>query len=47
MFGNVPYVFPGALQVTGLGPISDAQVGRSRWDDPNVAAEVTLRNVVG
>jgi hypothetical protein len=42
MFGNVPYVFPAALQVTGLGPISDALVGRTRWDDPRVATEASI-----
>lgn len=43
MSGNPSYPIPAAVQVVGLGPISDALVGRIRWDNPLVlidAAEV-------
>ena len=42
MFGSVPYAFPAATQITGLGAVSDALVGRVRWDNPAVVAEQTL-----
>ena len=36
MFGAVPYAFPAASQICGLGAISDTLVGRVRWDNPSV-----------
>ena len=39
MFGAVPYAFPAASQICGLGAISDALVGRVRWDNPSVMFE--------
>ncbi|PMD28738.1 hypothetical protein L207DRAFT_389151, partial [Hyaloscypha variabilis F] len=34
-----PFPFPGAVEVTGLGNISDALVGRLAWDSPVVQEE--------
>jgi hypothetical protein len=39
MYGAIPYRFPGTVVLTGLGPLSDALVGRRRWDDPAVLRE--------
>jgi hypothetical protein len=33
-YGKIPYAFPAATQLNRLGPLSDALVGRIRWDDP-------------
>ncbi|KAK2766112.1 hypothetical protein FQN54_007627 [Arachnomyces sp. PD_36] len=37
---TVPFRFPAAVQLTGLGSISDALVGRVRWDTPEVLTEI-------
>jgi hypothetical protein len=42
LFGQPPYAFPAAVPVTGLGPISDALVGRIRWDNPLVLQDLEL-----
>ncbi|KAJ5179718.1 hypothetical protein N7492_002928 [Penicillium capsulatum] len=34
--------FPAAVQLTGLGPISDALVGRSRWDVHSVIGDLNM-----
>ncbi|KAE9362577.1 hypothetical protein N431DRAFT_299223, partial [Stipitochalara longipes BDJ] len=34
-----PFPFPAAVEVTGLGNISDALVGRLSWDSPVVQEE--------
>ncbi|KAE8153057.1 hypothetical protein BDV25DRAFT_137298 [Aspergillus avenaceus] len=39
-YATVPYAFPAAVQLTGLGAISDALVGRRRWDSPEVREEL-------
>jgi hypothetical protein len=39
MYGAIPYRFPGTVVLTGLGALSDALVGRRRWDDPAVLRE--------
>jgi hypothetical protein len=31
-YGAIPYKFPAAVEITGLGPLSDALVCRRRWD---------------
>ena len=36
MFSSVPYAFPASVPLAGLGPISDALIGRVRWDNPSV-----------
>ena len=33
MFSSVPYAFPATVQLGGQGAISDALVGRVRWDN--------------
>jgi hypothetical protein len=38
-YGAIPYRFPAAVELTGLGALSDALVGRRRWDSPQVLAE--------
>lgn len=38
-YGKLPYCFPGSVPLTGLGPLSDALVGRQRWDSPTVSRE--------
>ena len=40
VYGTVPYAFPAAIQLDGLGPISDALVGRKKWEDPEVQLEL-------
>jgi hypothetical protein len=40
LYSKVPYAFPAALPLTGLGAISNALVGRIRWDSPMVRAEL-------
>ncbi|KAJ5630033.1 hypothetical protein N7528_003690 [Penicillium herquei] len=35
-----PYSFPGLAQLTGLGPISDALVGRIKWTEWSVVSEL-------
>ncbi|KAJ9191444.1 hypothetical protein DTO164E3_8849 [Paecilomyces variotii] len=40
IYATIPYAFPAAVPVTGLGSISDALVGRVRWDNPAVQAEL-------
>ncbi|KAK2795510.1 hypothetical protein FQN52_005277 [Onygenales sp. PD_12] len=42
LYGTIPYRFPAAVAVTGLGAISDALVGRLRWDDPMVRQEQSI-----
>ena len=37
---RVPYRFPAAGHLAGLGPISDALMGRLTWDDPQVVADL-------
>jgi hypothetical protein len=41
-FGKVPYAFPAAVPLRGLGHISDALVGRIKWTTPAVMNEVQL-----
>lgn len=40
--GTVPYPFPGAVHLQGLGAISDALVGRRRWDNTSVVSELDV-----
>lgn len=40
MYGKVPYSFPADTQLTGLGAVSDALVGRRHWRELDVLAEV-------
>jgi len=42
MYGKMPYAFPAAFQITGLGAISDALVGRIKYDDPKFLHEVSI-----
>jgi hypothetical protein len=35
-YGSIPYKFPAAVEVAGLGALSDALVCRRRWDSPAV-----------
>lgn len=42
MLGAPPYPFPAAVQVTGLGQISDALVGRVRWTHPEATNQLAL-----
>ena len=37
-YGDIPYAFPAAIALTGLGPLSDAAVGRVKYDMPAVVA---------
>ncbi|PYI34400.1 hypothetical protein BP00DRAFT_336966 [Aspergillus indologenus CBS 114.80] len=39
-YSIVPYTFPATLQLTGLGAISDALVGRVKWTNPAVLLEL-------
>jgi hypothetical protein len=41
-YGTIPYKFPAAVPLVGLGGVSDALIGRQRWDTPNVMREVRL-----
>ncbi|EFW15145.1 conserved hypothetical protein [Coccidioides posadasii str. Silveira] len=41
-YASVPYRFPTAIQLQGLGAISDALVGRIRWDNPLVIEELDI-----
>lgn len=36
LFGTVPYQFPAAIEISGLGPLSDALVARIKWNSPLV-----------
>ncbi len=45
MFGAPPYPFPAATHLSGLGPISDALVGRLRWG--NTTVKEALRGLLG
>ncbi|KIN05310.1 hypothetical protein OIDMADRAFT_87584, partial [Oidiodendron maius Zn] len=38
-YGAIPYRFPAAVELTGLGPLSDALVYRRRWDSLQVLLE--------
>jgi hypothetical protein len=38
-YGAIPYRFPAAVEVAGLGALSDALVCRRRWDSPAVLQE--------
>ena len=40
--GAVPYAFPGAVHLQGLGAISDALVGRRRWTNTSVISELDV-----
>lgn len=42
MYGAIPYRFPAAVEVTGLGAISDALVCRRRWDSVHVLRERSI-----
>ncbi|KAJ5552094.1 hypothetical protein N7494_001472 [Penicillium frequentans] len=42
MYGKVPYAFPAALPISGTSAISDALVGRHRWDNPLVIASLRV-----
>ncbi|KMU74204.1 hypothetical protein CISG_10321 [Coccidioides immitis RMSCC 3703] len=41
-YASVPYRFPTAIQLQGLEVISDALVGRVRWDNPTVIEELDI-----
>jgi len=41
-YGKIPFAFPAATQLTGLGLISDALVGRIRWDNLAIIDEVEI-----
>ena len=41
-FSAPPYAFPAAVQVTGLGAVSDALVGRVRWTNPAVINDMSI-----
>ncbi|EAS32718.2 uncharacterized protein CIMG_03742 [Coccidioides immitis RS] len=41
-YASVPYRFPTAIQLQGLEAISDALVGRVRWDNPTVIEELDI-----
>ncbi|PYH95568.1 hypothetical protein BO71DRAFT_286273, partial [Aspergillus ellipticus CBS 707.79] len=43
-YSTIPYTFPAALPLTGLGAISDALVGRVKWTNPAVLIE--LNNLI-
>lgn len=38
-YGAIPYRFPAAVELAGLGALSDALVCRRRWDSPQVLGE--------
>ena len=38
-YGVIPYRFPAAVELTGLGPLSDALVCRRKWTSPAVLEE--------
>ena len=42
LFEAPPYLFLAAVQVTGLGPISDALVGRLWWNNSTVLQDLAL-----
>lgn len=42
LFEMPPYVFSAAIPVMGLEPISDALVGRIKWDNPLVLPELAV-----
>lgn len=42
MYGKAPYAFPAALPISGTSAISDALVGRHRWDNPIVIASLRV-----
>ena len=42
-YGAIPYKFPAAVEVTGLGGLSDALCGRIRWTSP---LAINDRNVI-
>ncbi|KAL2801931.1 hypothetical protein BJX63DRAFT_438336 [Aspergillus granulosus] len=41
-YAVVPYAFPASVMLTGLGPVSDALVGRRRWDSIEVIEELNI-----
>jgi hypothetical protein len=41
-YATVPYAFPAAVPFTSLSPVSDALIGRRRWDAPDVIEELDL-----
>lgn len=41
-YEGLPYKFPPTVQLCGLGPLSDALMGRRGWDDPEVLSERDL-----
>jgi hypothetical protein len=43
VYGGIPYRFPASIPLTVPSPLSQALVGRTRWDMPDVVKE---RNVV-
>jgi hypothetical protein len=43
MYGRVPFKFPAAVELSGLGALSDALVGRRQWTSPAVIKE---RNII-
>jgi len=40
MYGKMNKVWPANVHLDGLGPISDALIGRKKWSDLEVACEV-------
>lgn len=41
-YATVPYAFPAAMRLQGLGAISDALVGQKKWTAPDVIAELDV-----
>ena len=39
-YGDIPYAFLAAVHLDGLGPISDALVGRRKWTDKQVQLDL-------
>ncbi|OJD29346.1 uncharacterized protein BKCO1_830004 [Diplodia corticola] len=46
MYGRIPYRFPAAVRLDGLGLVSDALNGGRRWDDLNVIEDVREKAIV-
>lgn len=42
MYSSIPYRFPAALELEGLGPLSTALVCRTSWESPAVLAQRDL-----
>jgi hypothetical protein len=42
VYGDIPYRFPASLPLILKSPLSNALVGRTRWDKPDVSEERNL-----